>query len=77
MDNGLSDLLSVVTYPIKKLVNLLFSLTIGRTNIGSLVITGMVIAVLITAIMHGGNVVHGIARIRDRIESRRERRNNS
>lgn len=48
----MSDLFSVVTVPLKKLVNLLFSLSIGDTNLASLIVVGSIFIVLIGAIMH-------------------------
>lgn len=48
----MNDLFSVVTVPLKKLVNLLFSLSIGDTNLASLIVVGSIFIVLIGAIMH-------------------------
>lgn len=45
-------LLEVIEYPLKKLSQLLFSLTIGNTNIGSLAVVGCVLIVIIGVIMH-------------------------
>ena len=76
-DNGLSDLFSVVTYPMKKIVALLFSLSIGNTNVGSIIITGMIIVVLITAIMHERNVVSGLGRIATKFRNRNRNKSNN
>lgn len=61
----MTDLVDVVTIPIKKIVNLIFSLSVGTTNLGSIIITGMLFAVLIGAIMHvsGKGVTRFIERI--------------
>ena len=48
----MQDLFDVVTIPLKKIVALLFSLEIGNTNIGSLVIIGSIMVVLISAVTH-------------------------
>ena len=48
----MQDLFDVVTIPLKKLTNLIFSLSIGNTNLGSIIIVGIVFVALIGAIMH-------------------------
>lgn len=68
----MSDLLDVVTIPLKKLAQMLFSLTIGETNIGSLIVIGFLFVVLISAIMHITGVPRGIGRIVSKIRDRKK-----
>lgn len=70
--NYMSDLLDVVTIPIRKLAQLLFSLTIGNTNIGSLIVIGFLFVVIISAIMHITGVPRGIGRIVSKIRDRKK-----
>jgi len=67
----MNDLFELITYPLKKIAQLLFSLTIGNTNIGSLIITGLIFVVLIAAIMHGGNLIGRLGDLANRIRNRR------
>lgn len=60
----MNDLFEVVTYPLKKVAMLLFSLEIGQTNLGSIIITGMIFAVLIAALMHGGGFLTNLFNLR-------------
>lgn len=67
------DLFNICTMPFKKLANLLFSLVIqlpeGSSNLGSLIIVGVLFIVIIGAIMHAHGVGLGIfGRIRKRKE---------
>lgn len=52
----MGSLFDVVTVPLKKITNLLFSLVLdtgtGSTNIGSIIIVGFIFVVIIGAIMH-------------------------
>lgn len=63
------DLFNIVTLPLKKIANLLFSLVIelpeGSSNIASLIIVGVLFIVLIGAIMHSHGV--GIGRLFGRL----------
>lgn len=68
----MSDLLEVVTIPLKKIAQLLFSLTVGETNIGSLIVIGFLFVVLISAIMHITGVPRGIGRIVSKIRDRKK-----
>lgn len=70
--NYMSDLLDVVTIPIRKIAQLLFSLTIGNTNIGSLIVIGFLFVVIISAIMHITGVPRGIGRIVSKIRDRKK-----
>lgn len=66
----MADLFQVVTVPLKKIAQLLFSLQIGNTNLGSLIVTGFIFVVLISAIMHGGNIIGRIGELRRKRNSR-------
>ena len=46
----MSDYVELITYPLKKLAQLFFSIEVGNTNLGSLLIVGSVIMALIGAI---------------------------
>lgn len=51
-----TSLFDVVTSPLKKIANLLFSLVLpvgsGNTNVGSIILVGFLFVVVIGAIMH-------------------------
>lgn len=68
------DLFNVVTIPLKKIANLLFSLVIelpeGSSNIASLIIVGIIFIVLIGAIMHSHGV--GIGQLFHKLRKNKE-----
>lgn len=67
-----NNLLDIVTIPLKKLANLLFSLAIGMggtdgTNVASLIVVGVLFIVIIGVITHSsGNIGGLIRKIKDR-----------
>ena len=70
----MQDLFDIVTTPLKKLVALIFSLSIGNTNLGSIIVIGFIFVVMISVITHMSGSPH-IGSIGRFISS--ERRNRS
>lgn len=70
-------LFQIVTVPLKKLANLLFSLAISMggssgTNVASLVIVGVIFVVIISVITHSQAPGRGIGNIIRRIKERKK-----
>lgn len=67
----MQDLIKVVTGPIKKVALLLFQLPIGDTNLGSIILIGIIFAVIIGVITHSsssGKISKIIGRMRNKDE---------
>ncbi len=64
----MTDLFNVITVPLKKIAQLIFSLTIGNTNLGSIIVVGFIFVALISAITHISGLPTGVGRIIRRIK---------
>lgn len=65
----MNDFIKVVTGPIKKVALLLFQLPIAGTNLGSIIIIGIIFAAIIGVITHSGG--GGIGRLIGKIRRKR------
>lgn len=68
----MQEYLQIISFTLQKVTQLLFSITVGNTNLGSILVTASIFGALIGAILHASIHFNSIpGRIRDTNSSRR------